>query len=101
MVLHATDVGISPSAAAAALGLMGGFSIPGRVLSGFFSARLGWHRLLPLEYFGMGASIMCLWFLRDIWIPHLFAYSYGVFRGMRISAQVGVLPEIFGMRSLG
>ncbi len=101
MVPHATDVGISPSAAAAALGLMGGFSILGRVLSGFFSARLRWHRLLSLAYFGTSASILCLWLLRDIWMLHLFALSYGVFHGVRISAQVGVLPEIFGMRSLG
>jgi MFS family permease len=101
MVPHATDVGISPSAAAAALGLMGGFSIPGRVLSGTFSARLGWHRLLSLACFGAGASMVCLWLLRDNWTLHLFALFYGVFHGVRSSAQVGVLPEIFGMRTLG
>jgi MFS family permease len=101
MVAHATDAGISPSAAAAALGLMGGFSVPGRVLSGLFSARLGWHRLLSLAYFGTGASMVCLWLLKDIWMLHLFAFFYGVFHGVRISAQVGVLPEIFGIRSLG
>lgn len=101
MVPHVTDVGISPSAAAAALGLMGGFSILGRVLSGLFSARLGWHRLLSLAYFGLSASMVCLLVLREIWMLHLFAFSYGVFHGVRISAQVGVLPEIFGMRSVG
>jgi len=101
MVPHATDMGISPSAAAAALGLMGGFSIPGRMLSGFFSARLGWHRLLSFAYFGTGASMLCLWLLKDIWMLHIFAFSYGVFHGVRISAQVGLLPEIFGMRSVG
>jgi len=101
MVPHATDAGISPSAAAAALGFMGGFSILGRLLSGVFSARLGWHRLLSLAYFGMSASMVCLLVLREIWMLHVFAFSYGVFHGVRISAQVGVLPEIFGMRSLG
>ncbi len=101
MVPHATDVGISPSAAAAALGLMGGFSIFGRVSSGLFSARLGWHRLLSLSYFGMSASMVCLLVLKEIWMLHVFAFSYGVFHGVRISSQVGVLPEIFGMRSLG
>jgi OFA family oxalate/formate antiporter-like MFS transporter len=101
MVPHATDVGISPSAAAAALGLMGGFSIVGRVLSGLFSARLEWHRLLSSAYLGMAASMVCLWLMRDIWLLHLFAFSYGVFYGVRISAQLGVLSEIFGMRSLG
>lgn len=101
MVPHATDAGISPSAAAAALGFMGGFSILGRVLSGLFSARLGWHRLLSLAYFGLSASMVCLLLLREIWMLHIFAFSYGAFHGVRISAQVGVLPEIFGMRSLG
>ena len=101
MVPHATDVGISPSAAAAALGLMGGFSILGRVSSGLFSARLGWHRLLSLAYFGMSASMVCLLMLKEIWMLHAFAFSFGVFHGVRISAQMGVLPEIFGMRSLG
>lgn len=101
MVPHATDVGISPSAAAAALGLIGGFSIPGRLLSGLFSGWVGWHRLLAFSYFGTGASMVCLWLLKDMWMLHLFAISYGVFHGVRISSMVGVLPEIFGMRSVG
>jgi cyanate permease len=45
--------------------------------------------------------MVCLWLLKDIWMLHLFAFFYGVFHGVRISAQVGVLPEIFGIRSLG
>ena len=32
---------------------------------------------------------------------YLFSLSYGVFHGMRVAAQVGVIPEVFGMRSLG
>lgn len=101
MIPHALDVGISDSAAAAALGLMGGFSIPGRVLSGLFSGRMGWHRLLSLACFGTGASILVLWFMREPWMLYLFAFSYGIFHGVRMSAIVGVLPGIFGMRSLG
>jgi MFS family permease len=101
MVAHATDVGISPAAAAAALGLMGGFSIPGRLLSGLLSARLGWNRLLSLAFFGTGASMFCLIWLKEFWMIYLFALSYGLFHGMRVAAQVGVIPEIFGMRSLG
>jgi MFS family permease len=101
MVPHATDLGISPSAAAAALGLMGGFSIPARVLSGIFSSRLGWTRLLSLAYFGTAGCIVFLWLVRDIWMLYFFAFSYGLFHGVRVSAVVGMLPEIFGMRSLG
>ncbi len=101
MVAHATDMGISPAAAAAALGLMGGFSIPGRLLSGLLSARLGWSRLLSLAFFGTGASMLCLIWLREIWMLYLFSFSYGVFHGMRVAAQVGIIPEVFGMHSLG
>ena len=101
LVAHATDLGISPAAAAAALGLMGGFSIFGRLLSGFLSARLGWHRLMSLACFGTAASMACLWVLKDIWMLFFFAFSYGIFHGARVSAQIGVIPEIFGMKSLG
>jgi len=101
MVAHATDMGISPTAAAAALGLMGGFSIPGRLLSGLLSARLGWSRLLSLAFFGTAASMLCLIWLREIWMLYVFAFSYGVFHGMRVAAQLGVIPELFGIRSLG
>lgn len=101
LVPHATDAGISSSASALALGLMGGFSIPGRILSGLFSARLGWHRLLALSFFGMAFSILWLFMLKDIWMLYVFALSYGMFHGIRIVGQVAVLPEIFGIRSLG
>lgn len=101
LVPHAIDMGIAPSAAAAALGLMGGLSIPGRLLSGLLSARLGWHRLLSLSFLGMGASVVWLWMVRDIWMLYVFGLFYGVFHGVRIAGGVGVLPEIFGIRSLG
>ena len=101
LVPHAIDMGISPSAAAAALGLMGGFSIPGRLLAGLLSARVGWHRLLSLSCFGMSVSMVWLWVVRDIWMLYVFALFYGVFHGIRIAGGVGVLPEIFGIRFLG
>jgi OFA family oxalate/formate antiporter-like MFS transporter len=101
LVPHATDAGISASASAAALGLMGGFSIPGRILSGLFSARLGWYKMLALSFFGAAISIVWLLVLKDIWMLYVFASSYGVFHGIRIAAQIGVLQEIFGIRSLG
>lgn len=101
LVPYATDVGISATASAAALGLMGGFSIPGRILSGLFSFRIGWYRLLSFSFFAISASILCLFFLKDIWMLYLFTLSYGVCHGVRIAGQVGVMPEIFGIRSLG
>ncbi|MFH1480087.1 MAG: MFS transporter [Pseudomonadota bacterium] len=101
IVPHATDVGISPSASAAALGLMGGFSVPGRIASGLLASRWGWRKLLSIAFFGMGASIVWLLILKDVRMLYAFVFFYGVFHGIRISGQVGVLAEIFGVRSLG
>jgi len=43
IVPYATDIGMSSTAAAAALGLLGGLTIPGRLISGFISAKIGWQ----------------------------------------------------------
>jgi MFS family permease len=50
---HAIDQGVSATSAAVALGLIGAFSIPGRILSGSISGSLGWKRTLALALFGM------------------------------------------------
>ena len=59
LVPHAVDVGISATASAVALGLMGGFSAPGRVLSGFLADRIGWAKMMAscCEQVWMPASV--------------------------------------------
>ncbi|MBN1105754.1 MAG: MFS transporter [Deltaproteobacteria bacterium] len=101
IVAHATDAGISSSVSAAALGLVGGVSITGRIVSGILAARVGWHNLLSLSFFGMGLATLILLVMKDAWMLYVFVLFYGVFHGVRISGQVGVLPGIFGIRSLG
>jgi MFS family permease len=101
LVPHATDVGISPTAAAAALGLMGGISIPGRILSGVVSQRIGWQKTLAISLFGMALSLIWLLFLETTWMLYCFVAIYGIFHGIRVTAQVGILGQFFGMRSLG
>ncbi len=101
LVPHATDMGISPTASAAALGLMGGFSVPGRVVSGFISDRIGWQKVLAFSYFGVALSMIWLLFLEATWMLYCFVLFCGIFQGTRVSAQVGILGEFFGMRSLG
>jgi MFS family permease len=101
LVPHATDEGISATAAAVALGLIGGFSIPGRLASGFISDRIGWQRMLALAFFGMSLSLLWLLFMQTQWMLYLFALCYGVFHGFRIPAQVGILSSLFGTYSVG
>lgn len=101
LIPYAIDVGISPTASAAAVGLMGGFSVPGRIMGGVLSDRLGWQRILALAAFGMGVSVLWLIFLDATWMLYGFVFCYGLFQGSRVPAQVGIFGDFFGLRSLG
>lgn len=101
LVPYATDIGIPSTASAAAIGLMGGFSIPGRIISGHLSERIQWQRILAFSHFGMGLFTLLLLFLQTTWMLYCFALFYGLCHGSRVSAYLGILGDFFGMGSLG
>lgn len=101
LIPYATDIGISATAAAAALGLMGGFSIPGRLTSGFLAEKVGWQRIMALSFLGMALSLSILLFLRNTWMMYGFVMFYGICHGARATTQFGILGKFFGMHSLG
>ena len=101
LVPHATDLGISSTAAAAALGLIGGLSIPGRLTASFISSRMGGQKALGLSLFGMAASLTCLLFLNTTWALYGFVFIFGTFWGIGAVVQFVVLREFFGLRSVG
>lgn len=101
LIPYATDTGISSTASAVALGLEGGFSIPGRIMAGFISDRIGWQKVLALSLLGMGLSVLWLLFMESQWMLYCFVFFYGVCHGLRAPSQVGILSRFFGMRSLG
>ena len=97
---HAIDKGMSPTTAAVALGLLGGCSIPGRILSGFLSNAIGWKQTLAVALFGMALSLVWLFFLNATWMLYAFVFCYGMCHGVRIPAQLGIMTQLFGWRSL-
>jgi MFS family permease len=101
LVPYATDIGISSTASAAAIGLVGGFSIPGRIIGGHISGRIPWQKILAFSLFGMGLFIMLLVFLNGALMLYCFVLFYGLCHGSRVSAYLGMLGEFFGMDSLG
>jgi MFS family permease len=101
LVPHATDAGISPTVSAAALGLLGGLSVPGRIFSGFMAERIRWQMILALSCFGMALSFLWLLFLERAWVLYCFVCFYGICHGLRVPANVGILGEFFGVHSLG
>ena len=97
----ATDIGISRAAAAAALGFLGGLSVPGRIMSGLISDLIGWQKMLIIAVFGSAISIMLLLFLKAEWMLYGFVLLYGICQGIRSAAQIGMMSSLFGVRSLG
>jgi MFS family permease len=101
LVPYATDVRISQAASAAALGLVGGFSVPGRIISGFISDKIGWQKMLTVSFSGMTLSLVLLLLLQGQWMLYCFVFFYAIFHGGRVPAHVGILGEFFGMCFLG
>lgn len=100
LIPYATDMGISKTAAAAAMGLVGGFTIPGRLITGFLAERLGWQRGLWIAYFAAAVSVVWLLLLKNQGMLYIFVVIYGFSHGGRVPAQVGVVGSYFGTRSL-
>ncbi len=101
IVPYATDKGISSTVAALALGLLGGFSVPGRMIAGFIADRIGWRKILAVSVLGMALFVLWLFFVKNTWVLICFVFFYGMCHGARVSAHLGVLGEFFGMKSLG
>jgi MFS family permease len=101
LVPYATDIGISSTASAAAIGLMGAFSIPGRIIGGHLSTRIRWQQILAFSQLGMGLFTLLLLFLQGTWMLYWFVLFYGFCHGSRVSAYLGTLGEFYGMGSLG
>lgn len=101
LIAHATDIGISTIASATALGLLGGFSVPGRMISGLLSERIGWERIMSFALFGMALSFLWLMFVKSFVSLVCFVFLYGVSHGSVILSRVAILGEFFGVRSLG
>lgn len=101
LVPFATDLGISSTAAAAAVGLVGAASIPGRILSGSLADRIGWRGMLSLSVFGLAFAVGWTLFTHREWMLYLFAVLFGMFWGARVTATPGILGAFFGMRPVG
>jgi len=101
IVPHVTDVGISTTEAALVLGLIGGISIPGRLIMGVVSDMIGRKTLAIIcALLQAGAMLWLLW-AQDLWMFYLFAVVYGFGYGGVDPPTVALISDIFGVRSLG
>jgi OFA family oxalate/formate antiporter-like MFS transporter len=101
IVPYATDLEISKTFAASALGLIGGISILGRIGLGLVSEKIGWKWGLFLSCLLSGLMLLWLIGVRNLWMLSVFAVVYGFFYGGKITTIPGLIASFFGTRSLG
>lgn len=100
LVPYATDQGLSPAAAAAAVGLLGALSIPGRLFIGAVSDRIGWKGSFALANFGAAAAAAAMLAIGSPLTAYLIVASFGFFHGTRVPPTAGLVSFLFGTRSL-
>jgi MFS family permease len=101
LVPFVTDVGINPTIAATAVGLMGAISIAGRLMAGPIADKMGWKRTITLSVFGLTLGGTWLLVMKAEWMLYCFAVFFGLFWGARTTSTNGAMGAFFGMRSLG
>ncbi|MDP2718215.1 MAG: MFS transporter, partial [Dehalococcoidia bacterium] len=101
LIPYTTDMGILSTAAAAAQGLIGGFSILGRLGIGFIAERWGWKAGLVMAFTATCASTVWLLLLSNLPMLYAFTFVFGVAHGLRMPSQTGIMGTYFGTRSAG
>lgn len=101
IVAHATDLGFSAVEAATILSLTGLAFMPGRVLLGITSDRIGRKKTAILSsLFQVGAFLLLLW-AKELWLLYLFALIHGFTQGGLGTAVTALFGDIFGLRNVG
>jgi len=98
---HAIDLGISPMKAAALLTLLGGTSIPGRLIMGRVSDTIGRKQAGIISALCMAGAMLLLALGSDLWILYLFSTIFGFFYGGLDPPIIALIGDIFGMRNIG
>jgi MFS family permease len=101
LVNHATDIYISPAAAAAFLSTIGGVSIVGKIVMGGVGDRMGARWIYIICFSMLALSFAWLLRLDSIWMLHFFAVVFGFAYGGCATGQSILVAELFGIRSHG
>jgi len=101
LVPHITDIGFSAGQAAAVLSLIGVASIPGRLLMGIASDRLGRKLAVITCTLILAGTIVWLVWAQELWSLYLFALVFGfVYSGFGTSGAA-LISNTFGLGKIG
>ena len=101
IVPHATDMGISSTAAAGVLAAIGGISMAGRFATGVAIDRIGNRLSMVICFILLILVLLWLQMARELWMFYLFAVVYGFAHGGLFTAISPIVAEYFGLRAHG
>ncbi|MFC2072634.1 MFS transporter [Chloroflexota bacterium] len=101
IVPHATDIGLSPMAAAGILSAIGGISVVGRLVTGIAIDRIGNKLGMIICLILLISALLWLQLARDLWMLYLFAIVYAYAHGGLFTMISPIVAEYFGLRSHG
>jgi len=101
IVPYAVDMGNSLMDAAIILALIGGTTIPGRLLVGRASDTIGRKApAIACALLQVGALLWLMW-ARELWMLYVFAIAFGFLWGGFGVLTTALIGDVFGMRSIG
>jgi len=101
IVPHATDLGVSPIAAAQIMTIIGGVGIPARVVFGSAADKYGNKRALIISVALLAVALLLLQPARELWMLYLSAAIFGVGYGGEVALMSPIVAELFGLRAHG
>ncbi len=101
IVAHARDSGIPAIAAAAALSIIAGISIVGRLSGGPISDRIGLRKVASGSLMLVALAMLILLTSQSSWSFYVFTMVFGLGYGLFIVMESAMPAELFGTRSLG
>ncbi len=101
LVPHITDIGFSPIEAAAVLSLLGAASVPGRLLIGIASDKIGRKIAFMVSTLLQALAIAWLIWAQDLWSLYIFALVYGFFYSGFGCSGAALISDTFGVKNIG
>ena len=101
IVSHAIGLGISVTNAALIITIIGGISIPGRIMMGIAGDRIGNKPAWTICFIFLTISFFLLLVARELWLVYLFAVIFGFGYGGLSTLISPMVAELFGLSSHG
>ena len=101
IVAYATDVGIPVTSAALIFTFLNGVSIVGLLLAWPITARLGNRVTILLLLAAQAVALFLFIWATSLWMFFVLASIFGFGFGAIIPIRTAMIPQLFGMRSVG